>query len=311
MTEPRIGTDVERAVDILRSGGIVGLPTETVYGLGADASNADAVARVFRVKGRPTDHPLIVHVLDVDAARQWSRNWSPEADLLARAFWPGPLTIIVDRAPQVSDAVTGGRDTVALRSPSHPAIRAVLASLGGGIAAPSANRFGKVSPTTARHVLDDLGPDVDYVLDGGPCAIGLESTIVDCSVHPCQILRPGGISESDIRRILDTTAEAHGPSRAPGMLESHYAPDCRVHPVETMERALSLAAELAASDSDSSGPEILDASVDPVRFASTMYARLRDLDRAGRHDVIVVLPDDTGIGKAIRDRIVKASHGNR
>jgi L-threonylcarbamoyladenylate synthase len=314
-----IGTDVEHAVDILRSGGVVGLPTETVYGLGADASNPSAVERVFRIKGRPAGHPLIVHVADVEHARLWAKVWNENAQLLADAFWPGPLTLIVERASHVSDQVTGGRDSVAIRCPSHPVMHCVLVDLQGGIAAPSANRFGKVSPTTAQHVVDDLGSEVDYVLDGGPSGIGVESTIVDCTVDPPQVLRPGGVLESRIVEVLGAVDPASGPSRAPGMLTSHYAPNCRVHAVETCRQAEEERSVLAGSSPDDpavGGTDvdsivILDASVDPDRFATSMYAQLREYDQLGIRDVIVVLPEDSGIGTAIRDRIFKASVRDR
>jgi len=297
------GTDVTRAVEILRSGGVVGLPTETVYGLGADASNPSAVERIFRIKGRPADHPLIVHVADLEHARLWSKKWTTHAQVLADAFWPGPLTLILERAPHVIDQITGGRDSVAIRCPSHTLMQRVLVALDGGVAAPSANRFGKVSPTTAQHVMDDVGLEVDYVLDGGPCDIGVESTIVDCTVDPPQVLRPGGISEAQIVDVLGAVATASGPSRAPGMMLSHYAPDCRVHAVETLREAEEEREVLSGSGS----VVILDATTDPDRFASSMYAQLRECDRMGVHDVIVVLPADRGIGRAIRDRIFKAS----
>lgn len=293
-----IGTDVERAVQVLRGGGLVGLPTETVYGLSADARNDEAVRRVFETKGRPLGHPLIVHVANIDEARRWSSSWSQTAERLATRFWPGPLTLIVPRALDVLDVVTGRRNTVALRVPEHSMARAVLSSFAGGLVAPSANLFGKVSPTTARHVADDLGDAVDYVLDGGPCVIGVESTIVDCSVNPPQILRPGVISDDDVRRIVGSLAPVSGPSRAPGMLASHYAPRCEVVPVETFADAEALA-----------GPdtEILDACSDPVGFATRMYSELRRCDGEGRRRVVVVLPRHDGIGRAVRDRILKAA----
>jgi L-threonylcarbamoyladenylate synthase len=196
----------------------------------------------------------------------------------------------------------------------------VLVELAGGIAAPSANRFGKVSPTTAQHVVEDLGSDVDYVLDGGPCDIGVESTIVDCTCEPPQLLRPGGISEEQIAEVLGHVAHASGPSRAPGMLVSHYAPNCRIHTVESRQQAEDEIAALTGpaadqlthgnsvrADAQPTSVMILDASVDPDGFASTMYSQLRDCDRKGVHDVIVILPPDIGIGSAIRDRILKAS----
>ena len=307
MSDPKTtvatGTDVERAVSVLRAGGLIGLPTETVYGLAADARNEAAVKRVFSTKGRPLGHPLIVHVADVEEARRWSSDWSSTAERLAVEFWPGPLTIIVRRHHDVLDAVTGGRDTVALRVPDHPLARSLLVAFGGGLVAPSANPFGKVSPTTAQHVVDDFGGAVDYVLDGGPCAIGLESTIVDCSVDPPQILRPGAISEPEVLGVAGSVAPTSGPSRAPGMLASHYAPSCEVIPVENRDEA----DRLLEHDTRPGATVILDASLDPIGFASRLYAELRRCDREGRRRVVIVLPSDTGIGRAVRDRINKAA----
>lgn len=298
-----IGTDVSRAVRVLRDGGLVGLPTETVYGLAADARNESAVRRVFSTKGRPFGHPLIVHVADVDEARRWSSDWPVTAERLAQEFWPGPLTLVVRRHRDVLDEVTGGRDTVALRVPKHPLAHSVLRMFGGGLVAPSANLFGKVSPTTARHVADDLGGAVDYVLEGGPCEIGLESTIVDCSVDPPQILRPGTIADSDVLATAGSLAPMTGPSRAPGMLASHYAPSCEVVPVENRDEA----DRLLANDDRPGGTEVLDATADPVEFAARLYAELRRCDREGRRRVVIVLPSDVGIGRAVRDRITKAA----
>lgn len=298
-----IGTDVAKAVGVLRDGGLVGLPTETVYGLAADARNEAAVRRVFATKGRPLGHPLIVHVADLDEARRWSSGWPPAAERLAEEFWPGPLTLVVRRRDDVLDAVTGGRDTVALRVPNHPLAIAVLRAFGGGLVAPSANLFGKVSPTTAHHVADDLGDAVDYVLDGGPCSIGLESTIVDCSVDPPQILRPGAIVDSDVVTTAGSLAPTSGPSRAPGMLASHYAPSCDVVPVEHRADA----DRLLADDDRPGDTVILDATTDPIGFAARLYAELRRCDREGRRRVVIVLPSDAGIGRAVRDRISKAA----
>ncbi len=303
MSSSSIGTDVERAVDVLRAGGLVGLPTETVYGLAADARNEAAVRHVFATKGRPLGHPLIVHVADVDEARRWASDWPIPADLLVERFWPGPLTVIVRRRDDVLDVVTGGRDTVAVRVPDHPLAQSLLRSFGGGLVAPSANFFGRVSPTTARHVVDDLGDAVGYVLDGGPCTIGVESTIVDCSVDPPQVLRPGAVSEVEVRQAIGSLDPASGPSRAPGMLASHYAPSCEVVPVESLAEA----ERLIASTSVHSDTVILDASLDPVRFASRLYAELRRCDAEGRRRVVIVLPPDDGIGRAVRDRITKAA----
>jgi L-threonylcarbamoyladenylate synthase len=184
---------IARAVDVLRDGGLVAFPTETVYGLGADASNAAAVNRIFAAKGRPADHPLIVHLASADSLDAWASAVSPLARAFAAACWPGPLTIVLRRAARVPDAVTGGLSTVGLRVPSHPVAQALLRAFDGGIAAPSANRFGTVSPTTAAHVRESLGDRVDLVLDGGPSDVGVESTIVDCSGDTPAILRPGGV----------------------------------------------------------------------------------------------------------------------
>jgi L-threonylcarbamoyladenylate synthase len=296
-----IGTDVDRAVAVLRGGGLVGLPTETVYGLAADARDEDAVRRVFLTKGRPLGHPLIVHVADVEHAREWASEWPSTAEALANTCWPGPLTLIVRRRADVLDVVTGGRDTVALRVPAHPLARRLLESFGGGLVAPSANLFGKVSPTTARHVADDLGDAVDYVLDGGPSIIGVESTIVDCAIDPPQVLRPGAVSEKDVMQVVGTVAPMSGPSRAPGMLASHYAPSCEVVPVETRDEADRW------SSVDDSSTEVLDASDDPIGFAARLYSELRRCDDEGRRRVVIVLPSDDGIGRAVRDRITKAA----
>jgi L-threonylcarbamoyladenylate synthase len=296
--KPRVGTDVAEAARMLSAGGLVAMPTETVYGLAAVARDADAVRRVFAVKGRPLDHPLIVHVASEEAAREWAATWPPVADALAERFWPGPLTLIVERAEFVPDHVTGGRSTVALRVPDHPMALELLERVADGVAAPSANRFGRVSPTTAEHVMNDLGDDVDYVLDGGSCAIGLESTIVDCSVDPPQILRPGGIDTEDIEAVVKTLAATSGPSRAPGMLASHYAPTCRVVLVEPEERL----------EPPTSGVvRHLNAGVDPTLFATEMYALLRRADIDGVETLVITLPTARGIGIAIRDRLKKAA----
>ena len=206
---------VARAVEVLRAGGLVALPTETVYGLGADASNDDAVRRVFAVKGRPVDHPLIVHVGDATQLDDWVADVPATARALAAACWPGPLTILLDRDPSVSDVVTGGRPTIAVRVPDHPDTLAILRAFGGGVAAPSANRFGRVSPTRADHVRADLGDDVELVVDGGPCTVGVESTIVDCTGAVPVVLRVGAITAEMVADIIGTPVEvATSPSSA-------------------------------------------------------------------------------------------------
>jgi len=217
---------LDQAVRVLRQGGLVAFPTETVYGLGADAGNELAVRRIFAAKGRPSTHPLIVHLAAADAMDAWAREVPSPARRLAEAFWPGPLTLVLPRSDLASDAVTGGQPTVALRVPAHPVALELLARFGGGIAAPSANRFGGVSPTTADHVRADLGSDVDLVLDGGPCTVGVESTIVDLSSETLSILRPGGVPQEEIERVLGLSVpvRAEGGPRMPGTLPSHYAP---------------------------------------------------------------------------------------
>jgi L-threonylcarbamoyladenylate synthase len=292
---------VGQALEIIRNGGLVAIPTETVYGLAADASNEAAVRRIFAVKGRPADHPLIVHLAAADLMPQWSAEIPSAAAVLAGTCWPGPLTLLVPKAEHVLSVVTGGRPTVGLRVPAHPMTTELLTRFGGGLAAPSANRFGMVSPTTAQHVRADLGDAVDFILDGGPCPVGVESTIVDCTVVPPQILRPGGIPDEQIAALLGgDLAAASGPSRASGMLASHYAPTARV--VLAEDRA---EADLLARDLD--GAELIDRTADLVDYAQSLYADLRAADERRARVVVAVLPAAMGLGHAIRDRLIKAA----
>jgi L-threonylcarbamoyladenylate synthase len=304
-----ITTDVERAAEALRAGGLVAVPTETVYGLAADAADAAALRRIFIAKGRPSDHPLIVHLDSAERLDDWAARVPARAQLLIDAAWPGPLTVILPRGPRVLDEVTGGRDTVGLRMPAHPMAAALLEQSGLAFAAPSANRFGSVSPTTAQHVLDELGdhldPRIDVILDGGACPIGVESTIVDCTDDPPQVLRAGAVTVEDIDRLLGvTTAPASGPSRASGMLASHYAPRCEIRLVDDADDAFALRAGTPRS-------EVLDLTDDLVRYAHDLYARLRDADARGVGTVIAVLPPPVGLGHAIRDRLTKAAAPRR
>lgn len=293
------------ATDILLHGGLVGIPTETVYGLAGHAENLSTLERIFEVKGRPVTHPLILHIESDSRLDEWSRDISPAARELGRLLWPGPLTMLLYRSSRVPNLVTGGRDTVAIRVPDHPIALNLLRRLKSALAAPSANRFGRVSPTTAQHVLSDLGPDVDLILDGGPCSIGVESTIVDMTRPIPQLLRPGGITVSRIEEILDLKLDLPtGDSRAPGMLESHYAPTCTVELVATAESAIIRARQLK---SDSMQVHILDFSHDLNAYAKHMYEFLRDADRQGCDVVVAVMPSDVGIGRAIRDRLTKAA----
>lgn len=297
--------DVDRAVEILLNGGLVAIPTETVYGLAALATDEAAVRRIFAVKGRPADHPLIVHIESAASMASWAETVNPSAATLAAACWPGPLTLLVARGERVPDVITGGRPTVGLRVPAHPLTTELLRRLGTGLAAPSANRFGRVSPTTAAHVLADLGDDVDLILDGGPCPIGVESTIVDTTTQPVQILRPGGIPMDAIDALLGgRLASAAGPSRASGMLDSHYAPNCRVELATTGQEAHRLLAQLTDSGACAG---IIDGTDNLVAYAQHLYAWLRDADEQCLDTVIAVLPSAEGLGHAIIDRLRKAA----
>jgi L-threonylcarbamoyladenylate synthase len=304
-----ISHDVGLAVERLRAGGVVAIPTETVYGLAADARNPDAVARIFEIKGRPTDHPLIVHLASAEQLPEWAAVVATAATRLAASCWPGPLTMLLPRHPDVDDVVTGGLPTIGVRVPSHPLAQQLLTRFGSGLAAPSANRFGKVSPTTARHVLDDLGPyldpERDLILDGGASEVGVESTIVDLTVAPPQVLRAGAIGADDLERILaGEVADADGPSRASGMLVSHYAPACAVETVDDRDAARALA-DRRRADGERVG--VLDRTDDLVVAARRLYADLRAADADGLDRLVVVLPPASGLGHAIRDRLFKAS----
>jgi len=332
------------AADALRAGLLVALPTETVYGLGADASNPDAVAEIFRVKGRPTNHPLIVHLADASVMGEWAAEVSTEAQALADAFWPGPLTLLVRRAASVGDWVTGGRDTVGLRVPGDENALELLRVFAGGIAAPSANRFGKVSPTSAAHVVADLGSDVAVVLDGGVCAVGVESTIVDVSNEEVVVLRLGGVSVEALADVLgfrprvEQARAAVGEAVAPGMLAAHYAPAAKVI-LCSSDEVVALAVELlsdaaaaaAAAEVEAEAPpgdsarmvvgvlapmvvkglpfEVieLEPAGEGVDYAHALYARLRQADRLGITDLLCIPPLPAGMGAAVLDRLERAA----
>ena len=300
------------AVLALRSGALVALPTETVYGLGALARNESALKRVFEVKGRPGDHPLIVHLPDASMLEQWVLDVTEPALALGAAFWPGPLTLLLRRHPSVLDIVTGGRPTVGLRIPDHEVALEVLRCCGDGVAAPSANRFGAVSPTRAEHVIRDIGdrldPARDVVLDGGPCAVGLESTIVDLTTPMPTILRPGAVTAEAIEAVLDTRVHRtdYGPSRAPGMLAAHYAPRC-----EVLVARGGIEADTLAASRRSCGQTVGVLSFDDLdEFARRLYGALREADDQRLDTVVVVVPPATGIGVAIVDRLTRAATGS-
>ncbi len=324
----RTGADAAEAVRLLREGRVVAVPTETVYGLGADASNPDAVAKVFALKGRPADHPLIVHIGDVDELSWWARDIPEAALTLARRFWPGPLTVILKRGPHVLDAVTGGQDTVGIRVPDHPLTLRLLAEFGGGVAAPSANRFGRVSPTSAQHVEAEFGDAVDYILDGGPCGVGLESTIVDFSGTAPRILRPGAVTADDVASVLGEAAlvavhasEAPSP-RVPGTLASHYAPDATVRllPFDGIAKALAsavrqgckvgvMARAVAPDDGLPSMCRWVHMSEEPGGYGRELYAALRDLDVSDCDVILVETPPSASEWEAVRDRLARAAAG--
>lgn len=311
---------------MLRSGGLVAFPTETVYGLGADASNDDAVRRIFSVKGRPTDHPLIVHLGEAAQLDEWAATVPAVGHRLATAFWPGPLTLLVEGSSLVSPVVTGGRSTVGLRVPDHPLAQELLRLFGGAIAAPSANRFGRVSPTTAAHVATDLGEEVDLILDGGPCRVGVESTIVDLTGNRPLVLRTGGVSLDRLAEVLGqevevvaSAAPATAGARAPGMLEAHYAPQARVilssetDVVDVLLRMMATASGpvgLLAPTSLVGLPEDV-VELEPAgtadEFASVLYARLRQADRLGLSVLVCVPPPSVGVGLAVQDRLRRAA----
>jgi len=303
-----LSTSIKLAIDNLRNDLLIGLPTETVYGLAALASHPKAIAKIFQVKARPTNHPLILHIADYQQLEKWAENIPQYAMNICEHFWPGPLTVILMRTTNVCDEMTGGRETVAIRIPKHKVALSLLNSLNDGLVAPSANRFGKVSPTCAKHVVDDLGDDVSLVLDGGICDIGVESTIIDCTLNRPQILRSGGISKSEIEEIGEIEiAYSDGDSRAPGMLEKHYAPNCRVELVDSSQQATLRFIEISAQGLTA---EIIDFQDDLKLYAHQLYARLRQADERSIHTVLAVMPGGGGLGDAIRDRLIKAAASN-
>jgi L-threonylcarbamoyladenylate synthase len=299
---------IERAVAILREGGVVAFPTETVYGLGADAESEDAVRRVFEIKGRPIGHPVIVHLADAAQIPLWARYVPDVAQKLAERFWPGPLTLVLSRSPRASDLVTGSQDTVALRAPSHPMAQEILRAFGRGVVAPSANRFGSVSATRAEHVIADLGDAVDLVVDGGPATIGVESTIVDLAHGAPAILRPGGITREVLAEAIGAPLlEGGSDVRVPGSLPSHYAPRARIELAENDAVAEGLATALKAQGKR----VILIGSAEIHALARDLYERLRAADREGADAIVVVLPANEGLGVALRDRLRRAASPKR
>ena len=286
---------------MLNAGGLVGLPTETVYGLAARADIDDAVASIFSAKGRPTGHPLILHISDISELDRYAVDVPTAALTVARQCWPGPLTLLLNKTNVVSHLVTGDRETVAIRIPANDCARQIIEQCGHALAAPSANLFGHVSPTTALHVLNDLGDKVDLIIDDGDCTIGVESTIVDFTTAQPQLLRPGGFPAEDLESIIgQQILMPSGESRASGMLASHYAPQCRVVLVDTITEARQALFE-------NGNARILEHWDNSPLYAASLYTQMRQADSDGMTAIIAVLPNTSGLGLAIRDRLNKAS----
>jgi L-threonylcarbamoyladenylate synthase len=312
--------EIEAAVEALRDGELVAFPTETVYGLGANAADPNALRKVFALKGRPANHPLIVHIDDPKYLRRWTTDVPPAATKLAEAFWPGPLTLVLPRASGVNDLVTGGQDTVAIRIPSHPMAQQLLTAFGGGIAAPSANRFGRLSATRAEHVRDEFDDGVKVVLDGGESQVGLESTIVYCRENSTRLLRPGSIGLAQLRKVVGEVLVGPDPDlpRVPGNLASHYAPMTPLYVVEGGELDA-----LAETLSEGGQRIAVLAQRLPLRtyqyvtwinagkradaYAHDLYANLRALDTAGCARILVQEVPGDERWDAVRDRLVRAA----
>jgi L-threonylcarbamoyladenylate synthase len=305
---------IAEAARVLREGGLVALPTETVYGLAALALDASAVARIFAAKGRPAQNPVIVHVADVAAARAVAERWPEAADRLAERFWPGPLTIVVPRGPAIPDLVTAGGPTVAVRVPSHPVALAVLRAVAAPLAAPSANRSMAVSPTTAQHVLETLGSRVDLILDAGPTTGGIESTVVQ--LEPPAVLRPGLVTITELESVLGPLARdaKHAIAPSPGMMQRPYAPRARLEvcrdDAARVEVLLADGARVGwlAFDPQPSDALVIAMSGEPREYAARLYAALHELDRAGVDRIVVAEPPQTDEWLGVRDRLTRAAH---
>ncbi|MFK8908387.1 L-threonylcarbamoyladenylate synthase [Streptomyces sp. YS-3] len=313
--------DIQKAAGVLARGGLVGLPTETVYGLGANAEDPAAVSRIFQVKGRPPSHPLIVHIGGAEHLDDWVQDVPATARLLAEHFWPGPLTLVLRRGPRVPLEATGGLETVAVRVPDHPVALALLAAFGGGITAPSANRFGQVSPTTANDVRAELGDAVDFVLDGGPCQVGVESTIVDATSDLPTILRPGGVTREDLEAVLGCrlAVPSTSPVRVPGQHPSHYAPRAQVVLVEPekvvaeaetaheLGRRVGVFLPASFAGTAVKAHAVVAVPASPAAYAQGLYGFLRELDQQGCDLIVASLPGEEGLGLAIANRLRRAA----
>ncbi len=318
---------IDYAAHLLRQGRLVAFPTETVYGLGADASNPDAVRRIFQAKGRPADHPLIVHIPSIDSLNDWALTVPDAVHQLAARFWPGPLAMILNKRPEVPLVVTGGQDTVGLRMPDHPVALRLLRAFGSGIAAPSANRFCRISPTQAAHVEEELGDAVDLILDGGACQVGVESTIVDLSGNRPKLLRPGHITRLEIEAVLETELLLIAPQtgqktptemRAPGMMAVHYAPStaavlCPASRLPEMIQDLSARNKkigilaYRSEQAENRLTRIIRMPEKADEYAQGLYAALRELDSLHLDMILVEQPPNNEAWRAINDRLCKAT----
>jgi L-threonylcarbamoyladenylate synthase len=314
---------IAKSVEILRVGGLVAFPTETVYGLGGDARSAAAVRKIFAAKGRPATNPLIVHVADAAVARRYARQWPESADKLANAFWPGPLTIVLPKDPSIVDEATAGLGTVGLRVPDHPLTLELLRAFDGPLAGPSANRSMRVSPTTAEHVRQELGDRVDLVLDGGPCQVGIESTVLDLSRARPVILRPGGVSRQQIEAMIGPieVSVGHVPptqgAASPGQHEVHYSPRAPTYRFVMGQgaQAQQVVRELGAKHPvllsmpaglSSVAEKVVFMPIDPHIYAQRLYATLREADASGADVILIEMPPDEPAWSAVRDRLMRA-----
>ncbi|MGQ5521923.1 L-threonylcarbamoyladenylate synthase [Chitinimonas sp. PSY-7] len=318
-------SQIDQALALLKAGELVGIPTETVYGLAADASRPDAVAKIFAMKGRPANHPVIVHIAGRHQLADWAQNIPDAAWKLADAFWPGSLTLILQRKPHVPDAVTGGQDTVGLRAPAHPLTHELLQRFGGGLAAPSANQFGHVSPTTAQHVFNEFGEKLGLILDGGPCHVGVESTIVGLTGEHPTLLRPGGVSAEAIEAVLGVKLIHHEKTstaklRVSGLLDSHYAPrtPLLVGPLAALEneahRRIAAGERVALLHRSHmliavAGVKSHAMPMDTEAYARDLYATLREFD-GDQFDVLLLeTPPQDASWLAVNDRVKRAASG--
>jgi len=310
-----VNEEIRRAARILRAGGLVAFPTETVYGLGADASSAAAVAKLYAAKRRPAEHPVIVHFDEASRAFEWAREVPEAARLVAQRYWPGPLTLVLKRSSLAQDFVTGGQDSIGLRVPSHPVAQALLREFGAGVAAPSANMFSRPSATSAAHVRQDLAAHAELVLDGGASEIGIESTILDFSAGRPVLLRPGHISAPELETLLGTKVEAKGASapRHSGGLERHYAPrtPSRLVPAHALDAEIAKRGEKVAVLAFSRPDERVDFWIrmprEPAGYAKRLYAALRELDSAGCETILIEQPPQGSEWDAVLDRLQRAT----